>query len=336
MTCADTFVDDEAKIQAEASIDVIIPVYKPDIKFRQLMERLVKQSIKPNRIIILHTVEEAPDKNQLTEKEKIVDIIAYARSLNTSDCKIERIEIKKSEFDHGGTRNYGASLSYAEILLFMTQDAVPADVNLIKYLITPFKNPKVAAVYARQLATQKSGVIESYTRQFNYPDKSRIKTLSDLSELGIKTYFCSNVCAAYRKSVYESLKGFVTKTIFNEDMIMAAGMINAGHAIAYSAEARVYHSHIYTYTEQFKRNFDLAVSQKQYSHIFSSVKSEKEGVKLVKQTLEYLINNQQYRLIPDLILQSGFKYLGYQAGKNYDRLPRLLVKKLSMNPSFWK
>jgi rhamnosyltransferase len=331
----DTLEENGVKVENDALVDVIIPVYKPDTKFNQLMERLVKQRIKPNRILILHTVEEVTDGNQLAQIEKTKDALAYAMSFNTSDCKIECVDIKKSEFDHGGTRNYGASLSRAELLLFMTQDAVPADVNLIKNLIQPFRDQKVAAVYGRQLAMPGSGIIERYTRQFNYPDKSYTKTLSDLPKLGIKTYFCSNVCAAYRKAVYDNLEGFVTKTIFNEDMIMAAGVINAGYTIAYCAEARVYHSHVYSYAQQFKRNFDLAVSQKQYNHIFSSVKSENEGMKLVKQTLEYLADKKQYHLIPDLILQSGFKYLGYKAGRNYERLPKNLVKQFSMNPSFW-
>lgn len=319
-----------------ASIDVIIPVYRPDGKFRQLIGRLVKQSRKPDRIILLHTVEEAGDKINSTQGDNRQDAIAYALGLSSPDCPVESVDIKKPDFDHGGTRNYGASLSQAEIMLFMTQDAVPADTRLIESILEPFKDSQVAAVYGRQLAAPGSGIIENYTRQFNYPDKSYTKTAADLPRLGIKTYFCSNVCAAYRKNVYDALGGFVTKTIFNEDMIMAAAIIKEGYTIAYSAETRVFHSHSYTYVQQFKRNFDLAVSQKQYHHIFAEVKSESEGIKLVKQTFTYLLDKKQYQLIPDLILQSGFKFFGYKAGINYERLPKDLVKKFSMNPSFWE
>lgn len=317
------------------TIDVIIPVYKPDGKFTQLIERLVKQSKKPGRIILLHTVEESEDNLKFTQNEKAKETIAWAIEQSSDECRIEAIDIKKPEFDHGGTRNYGASLSKADIMLFMTQDAVPADAHLIQSILSPFQDSKVAAAYGRQLASPKSGMIEQYTRKFNYPGESYVKTLEDLPRLGIKTYFCSNVCAAYRKTVYDSLGGFVTKTIFNEDMIMAAGIINADYAIAYSAETRVYHSHAYSYIQQFKRNFDLAVSQKQYDYIFAEVKSESEGIKLVKHTLKYLIDKKQYLLIPDLILESGFKYLGYKAGINYERLPIDIVRRFSMNPSFW-
>ena len=73
-----------------------------------------------------------------------------------------------------------------------------------------------------------------YKRQsFNYPDKACIKGEEQLGTLGIKTYFCSNVCAAYRKNVFESLDGFEGHTIFNEDMIYAAKAVKAGWKIAY-------------------------------------------------------------------------------------------------------
>lgn len=317
------------------SVDVIIPVYKPDIKFNQLIEKLMKQSVKPNHIILLHTGELATTSEQLVQKKQTEEALTYAQSLSTSNCQIECIDIEKKDFDHGGTRNYGASLSKTDIIMFMTQDAVPTDKDLIKHLLKPFQNQKIAAAYGRQLANQKAGVIEKYTRVFNYPDKSQVRSLKDLPKLGIKTYFCSNVCAAYRKTVYEKLGGFVTKTIFNEDMIMTAGILKVGYSVAYVSDAKVVHSHVYTYREQFQRNFDLAVSQQQYSHIFANVKSESEGMKLVKQTLRYLIDSKQYMLVPDLIFQSGFKYLGYKAGRHYEILPRDLVKKLSMNPTYW-
>ena len=179
-------------------------------------------------------------------------------------------------------------------------------------------------------------MIEHYTREFNYPAKSYVKSKKDLETMGIKTYFCSNVCAMYRKDVYEKMGGFVLHTIFNEDMIMASKVIQAGYKIAYVAEAMVIHAHKYTYRQQFTRNFDLAVSQRQYHEIFDAVKSESEGMRLVKNTMKYLFRHGKWYLVPDLIFQSGFKFLGYRFGKKYDKLPLWLVKKFSMNPSYWR
>jgi rhamnosyltransferase len=119
-------------------------------------------------------------------------------------------------------------------------------------------------------------------------------------------------------------------------MIMAAAMIRADYRIAYVAEAKVVHSHRYTYRQQFTRNFDLGVSHRQYHEVFAGVKSESEGMKLVKNTMKYLVEKKKFLLIPDLIINSGFKYLGYQAGSRYDMLPMWLIRKLSMNRAYWK
>ena len=72
--------------------------------------------------------------------------------------------------------------------------------------------------------------------------------------------------------------GFCKKTIFNEDMILAGHMINAGYKVAYVAEARVIHSHNYTGMQQFHRNFDMAVSQAEHPEVFDGIKSENEGI----------------------------------------------------------
>ena len=96
-----------------------------------------------------------------------------------------------------------------------------------------------------QLPDKDCDIIERYTRSFNYPEEQR-KTKADLDRLGIKTFFCSNVCTMYRRSIYEKLGGFRKAHHFNEDMIFAGKLIQEGYAIAYVAEARVVHSHNYT------------------------------------------------------------------------------------------
>ena len=121
----------------------------------------------------------------------------------------------------------------------------------------------------------------------------------------------------YRRDIYEKLGGFVTRTIFNEDMIFAAGLIQAGYRIAYAAEAEVVHSHKYPYWQQLTRNFDLAVSQRQYRQIFEQVRSESEGMRLVKDTMKYLMKHGKWYLVPDLVMQSGFKWMGYKLGLRY-------------------
>ena len=130
--------------------------------------------------------------------------------------------------------------------------------------------------------------------------------------------------------------GFETHTIFNEDMIYAGHAVLAGYTVAYAAGAKILHSHNYTGRQQYRRNFDLAVSQVQHPEVFSGVRSESEGMRMVKDTARHLIKIRKPWLIFSLIWQSGWKYLGYRAGKNYKDMKRKTILKHTMSPNYWK
>ena len=304
----------------QLTIDVIIPTYRPNEDFPRLLTGLMQQEVLPEKIIIMNTGE-AFWKKEWEEKFPILEVH----------------HLEKSEFDHGGTRKKAATLSQGDIMVFMTQDALPANKKLLGNLLQPFlTQKKVGAAYARQLPKADCCFLERYTRSFNYPAGSCIRREEDVKKYGIKTYFCSNVCAAYLKKVYEKIGGFPERAIFNEDMIYAGNMVKAGYEIAYAADAQVYHSHNYSCIQQFHRNFDLGVSQKEHPEIFAGVSSEGEGVRLVKKSLGYLCRKGRIWLIPQLILQSGFKYMGYFLGKRYQKLPQWMIQVCTMNPNYWK
>lgn len=302
------------------TVDVIIPAYHPGKEFATLIKRLEKQSVPIHRIIVMNTEESMWNK----EWEKLSDAM-------------EVHHLTKEEFDHGGTRARAAELSDADVMVFMTQDAMPADRELLAELLKALdQEENIAAAYARQLPNAECSFVERYTRAFNYPDTSLVKTKADLDKYGIKTFFCSNVCAAYKKDIYEKQGGFVRRTIFNEDMIYAGGLIQAGYGIAYAAEARVIHSHNYNCMQQFHRNFDLGVSQAEHPEIFEGVPSEGEGMRLVKKTLAYLIHSGRIWLIPGFVLQCAGKYAGYLAGKKFRKLPKKFILWCTMSPNYWK
>lgn len=300
-------------------VDVIIPVYKPEKDFYKLVERLSKQTVPIRQIHIMHTVD-GVDLTDLTEKYRNLVIT----------------EIQQDEFDHGGTRDQAARMSDADILVFCTQDALPKDQNLIEELIGPLGNEKVAVSFARQLPRKDCSIIEQYVRKFNYPDRSRVKSAEDIQELGIKTFFCSNVCAAYDRKIYLKLGGFEKKTILNEDMLFAARCIKQGYSVSYTAEAKVIHSHNYTHIQQFRRNFDVAVSQAQHPEIFQGIKSEKEGIRMVRNGAVYLLKIRRPFRVLSLFWGSAVKYMGFFMGKHYQILPKRFICCCSMFPAYWK
>ena len=303
-------------------IDVIIPTYKPGAEFVRVIRGLHNQSVKINRVIIMNT-EEAFFKGVANDLQKFID-----------EGFVEVHHILKQDFDHGNTRREGIAKSKADIFVMMTMDAVPADDKLIENLIRPLSDDKVAASYARQLPKEGASRREQITREFNYPDVSVLKSSKDYDRLGIKTFFCSNVCCAYSRRIYYKLGGFVTRAIFNEDMIYAGQAVKQGYMISYTAEAVVYHSHDYGAIEQFRRNVDLGISQADHPEVFDGFRSETEGVRMVKMVITKLIKGGRWYEVVPYVWISAWKLMGYRMGKSYKKLPRALVKACSTNPDY--
>lgn len=303
--------------------DVIIPIYKPGRELFLLLDALEAQSLSVNRIILMNT-----EEKYFKEWAGDTDILAKYRN-------VEVHHISKEDFDHGGTRHESVQYSHAEIFVLMTQDAVPADEYLLERL-TARLSADVAVSYARQLPGERASENEKLSRYFNYPETSCVKSAADIKTLGIKTFFCSNVCAAYRRDVYEELGGFIRHTIFNEDMIYAAGAVRAGYKIVYEAGARVIHFHNYTNRQQLRRNFDLGVSHAQHPEVFDGIRSEAEGKKLIKAAWTYFKSKKSLYRFPLFCVQCCFKYLGFRLGKDYERLPRRLVLKITTNREYWR
>lgn len=311
---------EKGKNMEKKIVDVIIPVYKPDEKWKKLIEKLNVQTYPVHKILVMNTGKE----NWKPEYE-------------SWSSKMEVRHVTPESYDHGGTRDQAAQMSQADFLLFMTQDAVPEDEYLVEKLVNALEQQEdVKAAYARQLPAPDCRLVEQYTRAFNYPEQSRVKRKKDLPQLGIKTYFCSNVCAMYERETYMEQGGFVKKTIFNEDMIFAGKLIQSGWGVAYAADARVIHSHNYSALQQFHRNFDLAVSQADHPEVFANLRSEGEGIRLVKNTASWLCRQGKPWLVPGLIWNSGWKYLGYLLGKRYRHLPGWFIGLCTSQKKYWE
>lgn len=300
-------------------VDAVIPAYKPGHDLRELVEKLLDQTVRLGRIIIINT-----DREFFDEKEYL---IAPA---------VEVVHITRHEFDHAGTRDMGLRMSDADYVLFMTMDAIPKDNYLVEKLLSGFRcADNIAVSYARQLPKKDCNRIEQITREFNYPAQSRVQTSDDIKELGIKAYFCSDVCAMYDTSIYRSLGGFKAPAIFNEDMVYAAGALDAGYAVSYCADALVYHSHNYTGRQYYRRNFDLGVSQADHPEIFERFNVKGTGMQLVRKSLAQICRSGTPADIIRLVYYSGMKYLGFRKGKNYHKLSLKSCLKHTSDKEYW-
>ena len=304
--------------------DIVILTYRPDKSFFKQIDMLERQTVRPNKILIMNT------------EEKYLENLLFGTDFGEKYKNVRISHLSKIEFNHGKTRNIAASKSDADYIVFMTQDAMPADDKLIENLTEPMSDEKIAISYARQLPTAEAGAIERYNRSFNYPAEDRVQKAEDIETRGIKTYFCSDVCACYKKRVFDELGGFFDRVVFNEDMIFAAKAVKNGYQIYYKADAMVYHSHNYTAVQQLKRNFDLGASQADHPEVFKGISSESEGKKLVSGSIAYLAENKKIYLLPKFLIQCAARLTGYTLGKNYRKLSKRLIWRLTSNKSYWR
>ena len=288
------------------SVDVIIPVYNPDKRLYSLLKRLLKQTVVPSNIRIILTI---------TEKFGGLDLIHGLAEKGIRDERIKVITIEKAAFNHGGTRQMAAEESDSDFCLFMTQDAVPADRFLVENMLKEAEKTYIGVCYARQLPLKNATVREKFARSFNYPDKSMIKDKRMLDAGNIKAIFCSDVCAMYDMELFRSLGGFERNVDFNEDMLYAHKVLKNGYKISYCADAKVFHSHNLSFSDQFKRNRDIAVSQKEHPEVFSALSSENEGLRYLRKGLKYTLSNGNIFEAAGFICDCGFRFLGFRVGK---------------------
>lgn len=278
------------------NIIIIIPVLHPQkYFFERTLPLLKKQSItnNTNRIVLISSSGEQPEG------------------------EYETIVIDKKEFNHANTRNM-ALLHESDFYLFMTQDATPFDEYLIENLLKPFSNEDVVVSYARQVPYEDAHITEEFARGRNYPNLSIVKSKDDIKTLGIKTFFSSDSCAMYRGDYFRKVGGFTKDLNTSEDMEFAARAILENKKVAYSAEARVYHSHVYGVADLFKRYLAIGRFFKENSWIQESIKegasTQSTGVKQAFEELKYIASKKPSALLKSFLF-IVLKYIGYSLGR---------------------
>lgn len=296
---------------------VIIPTRDAAKQIRGLLTALKSQTVRCEIIII--------DSSSADGTAEI------ARSFGAEVMAIER-----EDFDHGGTRTLAGEKARGDILVYMTQDAIPSDEHAIENLLAPFQDQTVAAAYGRQLPHRDASLFGAHLRLFNYPEISCVRSVADKETYKIKTPFLSNSFAAYRKSVLKDIGGFRKRLIVSEDTCAGAELLLAGYKIAYTAEARVYHSHNYTVLQEFRRYFDIGVFHETEHWILDKFgKAEGEGKRYITSELNFIVRQRKYYLLPELLIRNCLKYAGYRLGRIHERIPLFIVRKISMHQGWW-
>jgi len=286
-------------------ISVIIPTLNAEHEIDGLLIALEHQSIQPVEILIVDSASE----------DKTIELVRQHK-------RVRLLEIDRQAFNHGTTRDMALRKSSGDFVCFLTQDAVPVSGDYLKRLVAPMvEDPSIALVSGRQLPKADARRFEQLVREFNYPDSPSVRSKGDLEQFGIKTFFASDTCSAYRRSSYLECGGF-DHVNTNEDMLMAARFIASGLKVAYEPCAEVYHSHNLTPSQQFARNRAVGFFLETHADDLMQASEIGEGGRLVRSVSSQLLREGNFGELVAFGVDCCARLLGNRAGRRAARIER--------------
>jgi rhamnosyltransferase len=188
----------------------------------------------------------------------------------SSDGTVERLErfgarviaIAPETFDHGGTRDLAIGQAAGDVVVLLVQDATPGDERWLASLAREFDDPSVAGAWCRQVARPDAPAVTALRlaeslhgsrerRLSRLPPGKALADLDPFERLALCTF--DNVCSAVRKQAWETIR--FGPCAFAEDLIWGKAAIEAGHAIAYTPDAFVVHSHDRSVRYEYRRTY---------------------------------------------------------------------------------
>lgn len=225
--------------------------------------------------------------------------------------KITRI--KPEEFHHGRTRNLGAELSNGEILVYITQDALPLNNDWLQRLADNFDEPSAAMVIGRQIPWPNTKPPEKFFYAYYFPEH-KIEVVYGASDYYRDNMFISNVNSAIRREVWQQFK-FSENVVMAEDKEFARRVLLAGWKIVYQPEAVVYHAHDFSLRAIFRRSLDSGIALTQEVNVPRSKNwvINRLGY-FVKEARYIMANDGWWKWLPYSVAYEASKLLGITVG----------------------
>lgn len=225
---------------------------------------------RPKVSIVLPTLQGEEDLSRLLPSLKTQELAGELELVAIDSSSTDRtrelldaagarvLTVERHEFQHGATRNRAAREASGEILVFLSQDAVPRDPQTLARLCAAFDDPSVAGATARVLPHDDDDPLTRRTVLWapEASEEERVVGLDELphgADVAQRTDLLrfNNVASAIRASVFETIP--FPEVPFGEDAAWALEAVTAGHRIAYVPESVVLHAHRYTPRGAFRR-----------------------------------------------------------------------------------
>lgn len=180
---------------------------------------------------------------------------------------VRTVRIPPSEFGHGRTRNLAAREARGDVVVFLTQDASPANDGWLAPLVEALAvDPLLAGVWSRHAPRPGCHPME-WRNLVEFPlfqgldaaPGPRVATARGNPDYALhpeQYYWFSNNSSAFRREVL--LRWPFPAVEFAEDQAWARQVLEAGFRTALVPESLILHSHAYSAWTNLQRNFDHA------------------------------------------------------------------------------
>ena len=242
--------------------------------------------------------------------------------------------ISQAEFGHGKTRNFGVREARGDIIVFLSQDALPVGRDWLQQLVEAVEDPRVGAAFARQLPRPNATPLERYFHNSIYPAKGSVTRLRRGQTLSVSHVFFSNVCSAARREVCLRFP-FDESVIMSEDQLFSRDLLQNGLSIVYAPQARVVHSHHYDLRALFKRNFDSGYSLRLFPSE-GATKQAGRAISFLSREARYLAREKQFGWLLYLPLYEFVRFFALLSGTQAERLPMRARLACSLHTTYWK
>ena len=214
----------------------------------------------------------------ITDSGSSDNSVAIINHFSEKYGNLRLLHLSKEEFSHGKTRQMAAEISQGEIMVYLTQDAVPHNEQWLAEMVRPFAmHSDIVAVLGNQkprhycFPAMKYDILAVFNEQ-GVSDSLTFWQRLDESRRGkyTKESFYSDVCSAAPRRFLTEKIGY-RPVAYSEDYEYGKDILDAGYIKVYNAKAIVEHSNDVRLSEYRQRIFDETYNVRLNSGITNKV-----------------------------------------------------------------
>ena len=283
---------------SDASISVVIPTLNAGRAFGTVLHRIMGQGRQPIEIL-------CADGGSSDGTKHIVSQFPLARFAELGAALGPRAWNRAVEETKG------------EIVVFLAQDAVPANGDWLSHLTAPFEEQAVGGVYGRQESTLESDALSAFRlgQRFCREAHSRRIRVGDRIPYKSLPFFIEN--AAVRRSVWRGIH-FNERLPLGADRVWARQVVLASCTIVYAPDALVVRRTLSSLGAAYRLALTTGYVDCHYGDEGGTLWPDSRH--LTKRAAWYLLKGFAWGQLPYLAVEDAVQRYAYQLGQRLDRM----------------